>query len=80
LEVQEFPGLQDICDECAAVSADLIKHLRDLKVPKGQEHRKWKSFRHALKSVWSKNGVDEMAKRLSYLRQELDTHVLVLLR
>jgi hypothetical protein len=80
LEVQEYPGLPDICNECAAVSAELIKHLRDLKVPKGQEHRQWKSFRHALKSVWSKNGVDEMARRLSHLRQELDTHVLVLLR
>lgn len=72
--------LQEIYNECAAVSAELLKHLRDIKVPKGQEHRQWRSFRQALKSVWSKDGVDDMARRLSVLREELDTHVLVLLR
>jgi hypothetical protein len=79
-EKQRKLSLQQICTECAAISAELLKHLPDLKVPKGQEHRKWKSFRHALKSVWSKSGVDEMARRLSVLREELDTHVLALLR
>jgi hypothetical protein len=79
-EKQRKLSLQQICTEFARISDELLKHLRDLKVPKGQEHRKWKSFRHALKFVWSKSGVDEMARRLSVLREELDTHVLALLR
>lgn len=72
--------LEDICGACDRISTELLKHLRELKVPKGQEHREWRSFRHALKSVWSKKGVDEMARKLSELRSDMDTHVLVLLR
>ena len=44
------------------------------------ENRKWKSFRQALKSVWSKQAIDEMAKRLEVLRADLDTHILEILR
>jgi hypothetical protein len=72
--------LRQICAECDAMSIELLQHLRDLKVPKGQEHRRWRSFRQALKSVWSKKGVDDMANKLDGLRKELDTQVLVLLR
>lgn len=79
-EKEQELRLQEICNECAAVSAELLKHMTDLKVPKGQEHRQWKSFRQALKSVWSKKGVDDIARRLLVLRHELDTHVLVLVR
>lgn len=73
-------GLEAICAECKAVSEELLNHLRDIKVPNGKEHRQFKSFRHALKSVWSKNGVDDLFRRLSTLRAQLDTHVLFLLR
>jgi hypothetical protein len=73
-------GLQVICEECAAVSEELLKHLRDIKVPKGQERRQWKSFRQALKRVWSKDGVDNVLRRLSTLRAEIDSQVLLLLR
>ncbi|KAH9213046.1 hypothetical protein DL95DRAFT_238642, partial [Leptodontidium sp. 2 PMI_412] len=64
--------LQEICKECT--------ELGNLKVPKGSESRKWKSFRHALKSVWSKQALDSMAKRLETLRGELHTHILALVR
>ena len=72
--------LRAICEECERMSTELLVRLRQLKVPKGENHRRWRSFRQALKSVWSKKGVDEMAGKLNGLRKELDTQVLVLLR
>jgi hypothetical protein len=72
--------LHEICKECSEISKELLQHLGDLKVPKGSEHRRWKSFRQALKSVWEKQAIDSMAKRLEGLRTELHTHILVVLR
>jgi polyhydroxyalkanoate synthesis regulator phasin len=43
------------------------------------EKKKWKSFRAALKTIWSKEKVDELTKRLDGYRQELGTRFLVLL-
>lgn len=72
--------LQEICDECLSISEQLLLHLSKLKVQMGQESRKWKSFRQALKTVWSKPDLDGLARRLGELRNELDTHLLVSLR
>jgi hypothetical protein len=37
--------------------------------------RKWKSLRQAVKSVWCKKGVDEMAQTLKSFRDEIQTHL-----
>jgi hypothetical protein len=72
--------LEKICDACVAVSKELVDKLEKLKVPEGHPHKKWKSFRQALKSVWSKEKVEETTERLAGLRVELDTHVIMSLR
>ena len=72
--------LHEICNETKVISETLYLHLIKLKVPRGQERRKWKSFRQALKTVWSKPDLDRLAGRLAELRNELDTHLLVSLR
>ncbi|KAL6892126.1 hypothetical protein GGI43DRAFT_414173, partial [Trichoderma evansii] len=69
--------LQQICNNCSSISDELLKHLHRLKVPEDSEHRKWKSFRQAMKSVCSKKEIDGMASSLAVLRAELDTEVLV---
>jgi hypothetical protein len=73
-------ALDTICKECIVVSKDFISALEKLKVPDGEKHKKWQSFRLALKSVLGKEKIDEMADRLAKLRSELDTHVLVSVR
>lgn len=73
-------ALDTICKECIEVSKDLVSTLEKLKVPDGQKHKKWQSFRLALKSVWGKEKIDEMAGRLAKLRSELDTYVLISVR
>ena len=68
--------LEEICGNCITLSRELLVYLGKLKVPTGR-NRKWKSFRQALKSVWSKEGVDEMARRLGEARKDLDTFILL---
>ncbi|KAM7212830.1 hypothetical protein V8F06_011776 [Rhypophila decipiens] len=70
-------NLDRVCAECMIISDQLLAHLQRLKVPEDANHRRWKSFRQALKSVWSKTEIDAMAKRLSTLREELTTEILV---
>lgn len=72
--------IKQICEECTNLSKTLLSRLQTLRVPAASEHRKWKSFRHALKSVWSKGEIDQMARRLRHLREELDSHIMFILR
>lgn len=73
-------ALEDICRACVEVSKELVDRLEKLKVPDGHPHRKWKSFRQALKTVWSKEKIEEVADRLAKFRIELDTYVILSLK
>lgn len=72
--------LEAICDECVWLAEKMTVKLRQLRLPPRGRFRQWKSFRHALKTVWDKSSIDTVAMRLGELRKELDTHVLVLLK
>ncbi|KAH6673405.1 hypothetical protein B0J14DRAFT_666740 [Halenospora varia] len=72
--------LETIRKECTLISTQLIQRLHQLKVPDCSRYRRWKSFRQALKTVWSKSDIDAIARQLSDLRAELDTEMLVILR
>lgn len=74
------PRLQQICKDCCEISDELLTFLNRLKVPENSEHRRWKSFRQALKSVCTKEEINKMAGSLAILRAELDTEVLVACR
>ena len=72
--------LEDLVSGCAILASQLLKALQKLKVDKDAKDRKWKSFRQALKAVWSKKDLDEMAARLAGLRNQLEFHTIVFLR
>jgi len=73
-------GLQEICAGCVDISNELGIRLEKLKVPPGHNHKKWKSFRQALKSVWAKERIEDIKRRLDDFRLQLDTHIRVVLR
>jgi hypothetical protein len=77
---QVYQDLEVICNECVTVSQELVDKLETLKVPGDHRYKKWKSFRQALKSGWSKEKIEGIVKRLYSLRAELNTHVVVSLR
>jgi len=72
--------LRKICEDCEKVSRTLCDRISSIRVSSGHSNRKWKSFRQALKFVWNKSELDSMAHRLTSLRVELDTQMLVLLK
>jgi hypothetical protein len=72
------PALDALWSKCEEVGKELLEALAKLKI-QGQK-TKWKSFRKALKSVWSKEEIEALLKRLSSFRDELNLRILVDLR
>ena len=73
-------ALEVICNSCVDLSNELLARFEKLRVHEADKHRRWKSFRQALKSVWSKGEIDDIERRLNSYRKELDAHILVSLR
>lgn len=70
--------LRELCQSCDAVATELLTVLGTVKVHGKQS--KWKSFRQALKSVWSKEDIALLEQRLARFRDELNLRVAVDLR
>jgi hypothetical protein len=73
-------ALGAICDNCIRLSAELLLRLETLRVDENYRHRKWKSFRQALKSVCFKNGVDSLARELAACGDELNSYLIAFIR
>ena len=63
---------------CAGAAEKLLKKLNMAKAQ--GRFRRWKSLRQALKSVWSKAEVEEMARILHGFRSELQLRIMISLR
>jgi hypothetical protein len=77
---REEQALEDLASQCSALATKLLECLEKLEVEQNVKNRKWKSFRQALKSVWSKEALDGMAATLSEYRNQLELHVLLSMR
>ena len=71
-------ALERLYKSYGAAADELLAALDKVKV-KGKQD-KWKSIRKALRSVWSKEEIVELERRLARLREELNLHVVVNLR
>lgn len=76
----EEQALLRVCDGCLGVATDLSRRLERLSIDDDSKHRRWQSFRKALRSVWSKEGLESTMKRLDMFRSELELHLLVSLK
>jgi len=65
-------------NECTQVASELIGALESLKV--GGKAGKWKVVRQALLTVWHKDKIDALERRLDRFRQELIADILGTLR
>lgn len=72
---QAFVDLSATSNEVAAI---LLERLNAVKAQ--GRFRRWKSIRQALKSISSKGDIDDLAKRLTTLRDQVEMRVLVGLR
>jgi hypothetical protein len=70
--------LESLCISCGAAADNLLTALDKVKL-KDKQH-KWKSIRKALRSVWSKEEIEDLERQLARFREELNFHVVVDLR
>lgn len=54
--------LRIISDNCTSIATELTDRLDKLKIQ--GKHRRWKSYRLALMSVWAKDDIDKISARL----------------
>jgi hypothetical protein len=71
-------ALYDLCQGCINASKKLVEGLEKLKA-KGRPNV-FRSFRQGLKSVWSKDEIVGLEKRLRLYKEELNTRIIVALR
>jgi hypothetical protein len=76
-EREEELAFKGLSDTCTKIADELLERLSKHKVPDGSSNRKWKSFRQALETVWSKKELEELAARLAEIRQQMSFHVLI---
>jgi hypothetical protein len=75
---EEDQALEELCRISNELATKLLERLNMAKAQ--GRFRRWKSIRQALKSVWSKRDVDDMARRLEMLRNGVNSRILVSLR
>jgi hypothetical protein len=73
-------ALQKICEKCVELSNELLSRLADLHVDETHKARKWKSFRQALKTVCSKERINDIAGRLKACSVELHLHLIMAIK
>ena len=68
----------NLASNCQGVAVELLQLLDKIKAhgPK----RKWKSFIQALRSVWKKEQIEELVRRMERLRNETQFHLQLMLR
>lgn len=74
----EENALRNVARECETVALEFVEVLNQLRVDGA--HRKWKSFRQALKTIWQKEDIQDMLHRLQLAREEMVVHLLVVIR
>ena len=70
--------LRILAGQCKGVAEELLEVLDKIKV-KGS-HRKWKSFMQALRSVWKKEQIENLFKRMERLRNGMQLRLPLMLR
>ncbi len=75
-----IPRLAALCVSCGEVADELLTGLARLKGAPSRGAGKAKSVRLALRSIWSKEEIAGIERRLSGFRDEVNLHVVVEIR
>ena len=70
-------SMRSLAGNCKDVAAELLELLDKIKVHGA--NRKWKSFVQALRSVWKKEQIEELVKRMERLRNETQFNLQIML-
>jgi len=75
---QDDKELQHLCKGCHEISLQLLQALEKLKAEDGSS--KWKSFRQALRTIWTREHIEGLEKQLDRFRQQLVISILASFR
>jgi hypothetical protein len=75
---ESAPALEKVAEECKTIASEFISVLNKLQV--SGAHPRWKSFRQAFKTIWSKDQIEHMMRRLDMAQKQLIIHLLVDMR
>lgn len=71
-------NLKQLVTDSKEIAKQLLMTLQNLKVQVG--NRRWRSVKQALTSAWKQKDIAELQTRLSDIRQQIDTTLLICLR
>lgn len=74
----EERNLNDLCKACNGEANQLLAVLQSLKVQ--TNHKAWKSFKAALKTIWEQEKIRSMQSRLDSFRQQITMIIAASLR
>jgi hypothetical protein len=72
-------GIKQIAESTRVVSTELLSTLDKLRIRDGP-HRKWRTLRHAIESVWKRQKIVQMQTRLENLRNQLSIQIILQVR
>ncbi|KAF2873771.1 hypothetical protein BDV95DRAFT_353084 [Massariosphaeria phaeospora] len=72
---QDRQALEELACESESIAQELIAILSSLQV-EGKRTR-YKSYQHAIKTMWKRSKLDETTRRLEFIREQLQLRVLV---
>ncbi|KAI9704689.1 MAG: hypothetical protein M1820_005437 [Bogoriella megaspora] len=72
-------SIRSLALSCEVVAAELLGAIESLKARDGT-NRRWATFRKALKSLWDKDKIDEIARRLDGFRSQLNLELVADIR
>ena len=80
-KAEEGTELQRLAEQCRGICDELFGVLERLKIQdESGKIIKWKSVNAAIKTVWKKEHIQQLQKRMDDIRQELIIHVLTTFR
>jgi hypothetical protein len=74
---REEEALVKLASTCKTLADELLATLRDLRVAEGP-HRKWRSFRKALSTIWKKEKIEALQEHLDRLRDHLSLQLIAI--
>ncbi|TRX88400.1 hypothetical protein FHL15_010713 [Xylaria flabelliformis] len=68
-------AINDLSRTCESDCRRLLEIVSKLKAVEGESHRRWQTFKVALKTVWKGNEIIELENRLQHTQMTLTLHV-----
>lgn len=73
-------GLQKVTADCRDVARQLQGAIKKLKVTDGGKASFWRSFHLALTTLWKKQDMEELQRKLNDAKEQVMIHLMVVIR